>query len=69
MNINLESIEHLQALQKTGSFFTGDQLIAYLEGQKCLHCDQRATWLPIERGVAYCDRHCPWREDTCQENE
>ena len=54
-------------LPTSGQFFTTGQFMAYLEGQKCSHCDKRATWLPHERGIAYCDEHFPYKEE--KENE
>ena len=49
---------------KWGSqFFTKDQFMAFLEGQKCSHCDKRAKWLPHDKGIAYCDEHYPYYEE------
>ncbi len=56
MKFKIEDLPH------TGQFFTTDQFMAFLEGQKCSHCDKRARWLPMEKGIGYCDEHYPYKE-------
>lgn len=51
---------NIDEFQTTGQWFTKDQFMAFLERQKCNHCDKRAKWLPYEKGIAYCDDHYPY---------
>ncbi len=45
-------------------FFTPDQLIAWMDEQKCCKCNEKAKWIPVEKGFAYCDEHYPYKEET-----
>ncbi len=44
-------------------YFTMDQFKAYLNDQKCNHCDKKATWLPFNGGIAFCDEHYPYKDE------
>lgn len=48
-------------------FLTCDQLIAILEGQRCLRCKEKATWLPHDKGIGYCDEHFPYKQEKIEE--
>jgi hypothetical protein len=55
-----------------GTYFTYHQLILWLEGQKCCHCDKKATYLPKEKefgNISYCDEHWPFKDFSyCKES-
>ena len=53
----------ISELPTTGIFISPDQFVAYLEGQKCIRCNQRAVWLPHDKGIGYCDEHFPYHEE------
>jgi hypothetical protein len=60
---------NISDLPTAGVFMSKDQFLSYLERQKCSHCENRATWLPREKGIGYCDNHFPYNEEVKVNNE
>lgn len=53
----------------SGHWFTLDQFIAYMDEQKCHRCDKKATWLPMDKGIGYCDEHFPYHQEKLKEQK
>jgi len=55
----------IKDIPKTGTFFTPHQFFLWMEGEKCCHCGNRATWLPKYKdcgNLSYCDDHWPFKD-------
>ncbi len=60
---------HPNDVPTTGQWFSKHQFMAFLEGQKCCYCDNRAKWLPHDKGNGYCDDHFPYYEEKLNEEK